>query len=215
MEHTALPPDPSRAAEESASVRKLREPDRARAVERIARAFYDDPAMSWIFPDGSRRLDQLERGFALFGRRIWFGHDEAYTTDSVVGGAVWLPPGAWHLGPLKQIAMFPAMVRIAGRDLLRLLRAISLIVSEHPHESHYYLPVIGVAPEWQGKGIGTAMLKPVLDRCDREGLPAYLEASSPRNRACYERSGFVIRDELHLPGGGPPIWPMWRDPRPA
>lgn len=207
--------DPARAAHEAASVRKLREAERPGVVSALARAFYDDPVMSWILPDDSKRLRQLERGFALFGRRIWFRHDEGYTTASVVGGAVWLPPETWRLGPLRQIAMLPAMARVAGRDLTRLVRALSLIEKKHPHERHFYLPVIGVAPEWQGKGIGTALLRPVLERCDREGLPAYLEASSPRNRACYERSGFVVKEELRMPGDGPPWWAMWREPAPA
>jgi GNAT superfamily N-acetyltransferase len=96
-----------------------------------------------------------------------------------------------------------------------LLRSLALMESNHPRERHVYLPAIGVAPEWQGKGIGTALLRPMLERCDREGLPAYLEASSERNRACYERNGFVARDALQLPGGGPPLWPMWRDPSSA
>jgi len=52
----------------------------------------------------------------------------------------------------------------------------------------------------------------MLDRCDREGTPAYLEASSERNRALYERHGFELRDTFHLPMGGPPIRKMWRDP---
>lgn len=207
--------DPARAAHEAASVRKLREAERAGVVSALARAFYADPVMSWLFPDDSRRLRQLERGFGLFGRRIWFRHDEGYTTDSVVGGALWLPPGTWRLGPVRQIGMLPAMARVARRDLTRLLRALSLIEKKHPHERHFYLPIIGVAPEWQGKGIGTALLRPVLERCDREGLPAYLEASSPRNRACYERSGFVVKEQLRMPGDGPPWWAMWREPAEA
>ena len=42
---------------------------------------------------------------------------------------------------------------------------------------------MGFEPEWQGRGLSTALLRPVLERCDDEKLPAYLEASSPRNRA--------------------------------
>lgn len=182
----------------------------------MARAFYDDPVFSFILPDDDRRGYQLERGFRFFADRVWLPFDESYTTDSAVGGSFWMPPGQWRLSILRQLAMLPGMIsRLGLRDLPRMLRALTLIEAKHPHEPHFYLPVIGVAPEWQGKGIGTALLRPILERCDREGQGAYLEASSDRNRACYERNGFEVTKELRMPGGGPPIWAMWRKPQTA
>ncbi len=84
----------------------------------------------------------------------------------------------------------------------------------HPAgRAHEYLWMIGVAPERQGEGIGGALVQHVLDRCDREGLPAYLEASSARSRVLYERLGFELAGRpLELPDG-PRMWPMWREPR--
>ncbi|HEY2635810.1 MAG TPA: GNAT family N-acetyltransferase, partial [Solirubrobacteraceae bacterium] len=70
---------------------------------------------------------------------------------------------------------------------------------------------IGVAPGHQGRGLGTRLMRPTLDECDARGLPAYLEASSERNRALYERLGFVVQRELRF-AGSPPIWPMLRPP---
>jgi GNAT superfamily N-acetyltransferase len=81
-----------------------------------------------------------------------------------------------------------------------------------PHEAHYYLPIVGTKPEEQGRGIGSALLAPVLERCDREGLPAYLEATSERNKPLYARHGFTVTDEIQVPGG-PTLWAMWREPR--
>jgi GNAT superfamily N-acetyltransferase len=206
-------PDPALAAKESASVRKLRPADREAVIDAIARAFYDDPVFSFLLPDGRRRARQLERGFDFLARRLWLPHGEAYTTDSLVGGAFWVPPGEWHVSLVRQAAMAPGMIaRIGLRDMPGLLRTLSLIEARHPRERHFYLPLIGVAPEWQGKGIGTALLRPMLERCDLEGLPAYLEASSERNRACYERNGFAVCEELRVPKGGPPLWLMWRPP---
>lgn len=206
--------DPAESAREAASVRKVTESDRPRVIAALARAFYDDPNFGWLFRDGSRRLRQLADGFALFGRRIWFRHDHGYTTDSVAGAALWLPPGEWHLSPLAQLALIPAIARhMRPGELVRFMRATNQLERRHPGERHFYLPIIGVSPEWQGRGLGTALLRPVLDRCDRDEIPAYLEASTPRSRACYERSGFVVEDEVPLPGGGPPWWAMWRKPR--
>jgi GNAT superfamily N-acetyltransferase len=74
--------------------------------------------------------------------------------------------------------------------------------------------MLGTAPAHQGKGVGSALMQPVLRICDEEGIPAYLESSKKANLAFYRRHGFVERDPLHVPDGGPPIWPMWREPRP-
>ena len=68
-------------------------------------------------------------------------------------------------------------------------------------------------PEWQGRGLGAALLNAVLERCDRERVPAFLEASRPRNRDLYERHGFAVTEEFRLGRGAPPQWRMWREPR--
>jgi GNAT superfamily N-acetyltransferase len=84
---------------------------------------------------------------------------------------------------------------------------------EHRHlrEPHYYIPYVGVAPQAQGKGLGSVLLHATFDRCDRDGLPAYLEATSRRNVALYERLGFEHVGEFNL-GSSPPLWPMRRRP---
>ena len=125
---------------------------------------------------------------------------------------MWELPGQWKLGVLDQLRLLPSMARINGRLLPRILRAIAALESNHPVEEHYYLPFVGVEPEWQGRGLGVALMRPVLDRCDQEKVPAYLEASSPRNRALYERHGFDVTEEFYLGAGSPPLWRMWRAP---
>jgi hypothetical protein len=56
-------------------------------------------------------------------------------------------------------------------------------------------------------------MRPILERCDRERMPAYLNAGSPRSRDLYLRHGFEVTEEFRLPEGGPPLWRMWREPR--
>ena len=204
---------PIRPLPDGSDVRKSTAADLPRVVEAVARSFYEDPIFRWIAPNDVRRLPQLERGFALFARRVWFPRNESYTTDRLIGGAFWMPPDTWHLGVFKQLSMLPAMAVILRGELPRLLRLLNAIEAKHPHERHYYLPVIGVRPEWQGRGFGSALLRPILERCDREALPAYLEASSERNRALYERHGFGVVEEIRV-SDSPPLWRMWRDAKP-
>jgi hypothetical protein len=73
-------------------------------------------------------------------------HGQCYTTDRYAGGSFWLPPGTWQMGFLRQLLMLPAMIRFAGRDMPRLMSFLTATERVHPHDPHYYLPVIGVAP---------------------------------------------------------------------
>jgi ribosomal protein S18 acetylase RimI-like enzyme len=99
--------------------------------------------------------------------------------------------------------------------LPRLVRGFSAIERHHPEEPHHYLAVLGTDPSAQGQGLGTAVMRPVLEMCDADGVPAYLESSKERNVAYYARHGFRVRQELDVPGGGPRIWLMWREPQGA
>jgi ribosomal protein S18 acetylase RimI-like enzyme len=205
----------ARPQPDGSDIRKVTQADVPGLVEALARAFYDDPMMSWMFPDDSVRGQRLRSGFAFYIRKIWLRHDECYTTNQLDGGALWMPPGTWHLSGFQQLRLLPGMIRVARGGLPRLLRALNRMEAKHPHEQHYYLPVIGVQPESQGRGFGGALLRPILERCDRERSPAYLEASTPRSRALYERNGFELVEELRVADDSPPIWLMWREPKPA
>lgn len=205
--------DIAQAVQEAATVRKARLEESGKLAAILARAFYDDPAMNWVLVDDARRLGVLERSFDLYLRKLWFKQDECYTTGSLAGAIVWELPGQWKLSIVDQLRMLPAMARISGRLLPRVLRSLTALESNHPSAPHYYLPFVGVEPEWQGRGLGAALMRPVLDRCDDEKLAAYLEASSPRNRGLYERHGFEVTEEFSLGAGSPPLWRMWRDPQ--
>jgi ribosomal protein S18 acetylase RimI-like enzyme len=82
----------------------------------------------------------------------------------------------------------------------------------HPTEPHWYLPMIGVGPGYQGRGIGSALLPKAIARCDREYLPAYLESTNPRNLSLYERFGFSPIGRIQT-RSSPSIIPMLRRPR--
>ena len=204
---------PIRPLPDGSDVRTATPDERPQIVEPLAEGFYDDPLFRWMFPDDERRLEENRGGFDLFARRIYFRDGEIYTTDRFAGTACWIAPGKAHVGVLDQLRLLPGMISVFRRDLPRLNAVLTAFDKAHPKDPHWYLAAIAVHPEWQGRGFGAALLRPMLQRCDAEGLPAYLEATSPRNRTLYERHGFVVRDELSV-RDSPPWWPMWRDPQP-
>jgi len=89
---------------------------------------------------------------------------------------------------------------------------LATVERHHPHDRHLYLAVLGVDPGAQGSGVGSSLLAPGLELCDREGLAAYLETGKERNLAFYGRHGFEVTGQLTLPRG-PTVWLMRREPR--
>jgi GNAT superfamily N-acetyltransferase len=176
----------------------------------LARAFEDDPVMSWLYPG----LDRLEKFFRAYELRLHIPQDGVYTTDDLAGGAVWAPPNQWRTKFTDIVRVAPALMGATGTRILRGLGTIRAVESKHPKEPHWYLAALGTDPSKQGKGVGSALMAPILERCDTEGLPAYLESSKEANIPFYRRHGFEVTSEIQLPRG-PKLWPMWRDPRPA
>jgi ribosomal protein S18 acetylase RimI-like enzyme len=136
-------------------------------------------------------------------------------TEDGTACALWLSVPAGDHGGDSADDESAAELRAAVDPENERVELIGRLTSEiHPSgRAHAYLWMIGVAPGHQGEGLGTALITSVLDRCDREGLSAYLEASSARSRKLYERLGFELVDRpLDLPDG-PQMWPMWREPQ--
>jgi GNAT superfamily N-acetyltransferase len=171
----------------------------------LADAFFDDPVLGWLLPDEDKRLGRLRRFFAIELRHVALPNGRVWTTSDLAGAALSLPPGAWRVPPRANILEGP----VFGAHMARAARLGTTMESRHPNTPHYYIRDIGVHPDMQGKGLGSALLGPTLERCDREGLPAYLEASSERNAALYERHGFRVIHELRV-ADSPPLRLMLR-----
>jgi GNAT superfamily N-acetyltransferase len=187
--------------------------DVAPVATALAKAFDDDPVMTYLFPDDASRPRRLSGLFSLLMRRHHLVHGEIWIEDGHPGAALWDPPDQWKLPAREQILSLPTHVRLMGRRTLIGLQSLGEAEKQHPKEPHWYLAVLGTQPAFQGKGIGSALLGPVLERCDRVGLPAYLESSKEQNIPFYRRHGFEVTGEIKLGKTGPTVWPMWRPPR--
>ena len=182
--------------------------DEAAAIDALVLAFAADPVVRWTWGDPSVYLAHFP-GFArAFGGRA-FAHGGADYVDGYAGTALWLPP---DVHPDEE-----ALNGIFARSVPEAIRKDAAAVMEqmgryHPREPHWYLPLIGVDPCYQGKGFGAALMRHALSRCDREGRLAYLESTNPRNITLYERHGFERLGTVQV-GSAPPLVPMLRRPR--
>jgi ribosomal protein S18 acetylase RimI-like enzyme len=176
----------------------------------LAEAFYDDPVFSWLMPEDSKRHARLRRYFGIDLGRFALPHGRVWTTNDLTGAALTMPPGKWRVPPLATLLHGSAF----GAHLPRAARMGATMEWRHArelHGPHYYVRDIGVHPDMQGRGLGSILMRPTLDRCDREGVRAYIEASSERSAVLYERLGFRHVKELRV-GGSPPLWLMIRPP---
>ena len=182
-------------------------------ADALAWSFHDDPVMAWLLGDDEdRTVRRLRRFFRMEGARH-LQHPFVSTTDDHAGAAYWDPPDRWKTPFRHMLRLAPFMTFALGHRIPRAVRGLGIIEGAHArHPAHYYLAVLGTRPERQGQGIGSALIRPVLDHCDEHGIGAYLESSKEQNIPFYRRHGFEVVEELHLPSG-PSIWPMWRDPQ--
>ncbi|MGW1885133.1 GNAT family N-acetyltransferase [Streptomyces sp. NPDC001970] len=184
--------------------------DRDTVARLLDEAFMHDPVSSWVFPDEGHRRKAHGIFMGVF-LDIALAEGRVDMTEDGTAAALWLQVPA---GAPDEEDDTPARLReIADPDNERAELIGRLTGEVHPHDrAHEYLLLIAVSPDRQGQGLGSALIAPVLERCDRDGVPAYLEASSARSGRLYERLGFAFTGRtVDLPEG-PHMWPMWREP---
>ena len=181
--------------------------DEADVFAVLTLAFSRDPATRWTWPDPKSFIAAFPRFAKAFGGAA-FGKGTALRIGSA-GAALWLPPGT-RPDEAALDALFQetadAQTAVDGPEIGRQME------SHHPAEAHWYLPLIGVDPAHQGKGLGSILMRHATERFDRDGALAYLESSNPGNVALYERHGFEVLGRIRA-GASPVITPMLRKPR--
>lgn len=219
MTETPTPPVGSVGRHARPVVRRVEPADVNALGACLARAFDDDPVSDYLFPNERTRRRRLERYFEWQFTHVFLPKGEAWTTSDLAGSALWMPPRRHVPTVAEAIGQLFTAARILGRHTGRALRLLEQLEAVHPKIMHFYLGTIGTDPPRQGSGIGSALLRVVLDRLDEEAMPAYLESSKEENLSFYHRHGFEVTGEVgegkgNGRGVGPRIWLMWREPRP-
>jgi GNAT superfamily N-acetyltransferase len=193
---------------DTTGVRIATSAERDALVATLMLAFAGDPCTRYMFA----KPEDFVAGFPALA--VGMGgaaieHGSAWLAEDCAAAALWLPPGVES----DSEAMVAAITASIDEAKLPVLGEVGRAMAHfHPHEAHWYLPLVGVDPLRQGRGLGSAILQEGLRRCDADGLPAYLENSNPKNTGLYERLGFEAIG-LIQPADFPPMQPMLRRPR--
>lgn len=176
----------------------------------IGDAFQNDPVSRWIF--GNK--EAMPGTFGRQARHLYLPRGICHLAGDS-GATMWLlPDGEESVSILGTLDIGWHMARTAGIGAVRRgMAAEAEMTRKHPKEPHAYLYTIGVRSTARGKGFGHALLAPMLEACDRAGLPAYLENSNPQNHRFYAGHGFAHLEHFEPASGAPPLEAMWREPR--
>ena len=177
----------------------------------LARAFRDDPVHRWILPGEFDWALASDAFFAMVMRDM-LRHETVFTTGGCSGAALWIPPYPEPSTLFERLAMAARWYSALGRRASEIGVQLTRIERAHPREPHWYLAVLGIDPRHQRRGLGSALIAPILARCDADRVSAYLESSKQSNVPFYERHGFRVLGELAI-AGGPVIWRMQREAR--
>ena len=185
----------------------VNESNRAAPIATVVMGFSTDPVARWVYPRPDQYLDHFPTFIqALAGNA--FNAGSAYATTDFSGAALWLPPG---IGSDEDAIVTLIRETVDPGLIDDVFGFVEQMGENHPTEPHWYLPMIAVDTARQNQGIGSALLRASLEKCDSDGLPAYLESSNPRNISLYRRFGFEIVGEVQC-GSSPTMYPMRREP---
>ena len=178
------------------AIRQARLEDIGQISGMFASAFYSDPVYEWFFPHASGRLDKLRRLFAVFLEGL-VPLGTVFTTEGWEGASLWIPAGM-SISNWQSIRQNLRILRVLGAGIPRSIRWWLSVESEQPRYPHWELFLIGVAPAFQGKGIGSALLRPGISKCNEEQLPIYLDTGNRKNVGFYQRYGFKVLKRVVL-----------------
>ncbi len=204
----------------SFTVEKLARKDSSEASLVVAAALQVEPGFAFVVPDERQRAVVMRTMLGLLVRdafplgNVWIARDEA----RIVGTAVWYAPGDFPTTIGRNLRAAPSMLPLARIGLHRLRGLAQMgqnLTSHFPDQPCWYLSALGVAPDQQGKGVGSRLMGAVLREIDQRREPAYLETGEEANVRLYQRYGFAVRDPAFqmAPPPGPTHWTMWRDPQ--
>jgi len=177
----------------------------------LADAFFDDPLNDWLLPNRGRRNAALRKGMGHVLRESYIPNGGAWTTEELEGVALWAKAGDPKPSTLQELRGLPTFAATFRHHLPRAMKAFGSLERRRPDEPHWFLDILAVRPDRQGRGIGSALMEVALAEADRTSMPAFLGTSNRRNVPLYQHFGFEVHEEFDL--GPVHVWAMLRQRR--
>ena len=205
-------------------------------VKCIQKAFDDDPYNNWVFDKGTASLKAkcewgMRSSYALF----YVAKDE---NGKLLGVSMWTTPAmtsqkqSWKdwandyrlwVEQGKNVFWYQGWGGLR-RDRYWVWKREQARCQEElwtDKEGYYFVNIVVVSPEAQGKGIGRKLFEVVMNKADQEGRRCYLESSRwEPNVKIYEKMGFRVMKQMRCSaeddtGEGVDLFCMIREPLPA
>ncbi|WJK40450.1 GNAT family N-acetyltransferase [Solwaraspora sp. WMMA2056] len=193
------------------TVRDATPDDIPQAATLLTEAFLIAPVSQWLVTDIDARVTTFRTLFTLELEHALDAGATVHIAGPLSAVAIW-----YHREqpvPSGRVTVHQRRMLLAAGIWQHRVAALDTLLERHrPQTPHHYLAYLGVTPWLQGRGIGSALLCHQHRLLDTAAEPAYLEATTPRNRGLYQRQGYVATEPILLPDG-PSMWPMWRAPR--
>ncbi|GHV80058.1 GCN5-like N-acetyltransferase [Spirochaetia bacterium] len=199
--------------------RMMNEGDFDEIVALMVKGFFHSTLYTWAAPDETERLKILN---SMFRHRVssWpkgaFQTELALDGDKIVGSSTWVPPhiddkpgnGSGHR------SLDEVLKGLSPEVVERWMKFQPVIEAQDKTipQPFWDLAPIAVAPEAQGKGIGSQLLWRKLKEIDQAAQPCFLATQDRINLGIYERFGFKKIDEILVAPGGPVSYSMLRAP---
>ncbi|MGC1677698.1 MAG: GNAT family N-acetyltransferase [Candidatus Binataceae bacterium] len=204
----------------SSKIVRLPDSQISAAAKTLARAFHDDPLMAYTIPDPDQRARLLPDVYAPM-IRFGFLAGKVYAAadaDAVEGVALWLAPNAKWTRENIQASGMHLLANLIGNDAYQRYREVVdrewQARERDMTEACWYLLLLGVEPSCQRRGLGGALMRPVVERADADNLACYLETENQRNVAFYLKQGFdMIVNGEEAGAGGVRFWSFRRSPK--
>jgi ribosomal protein S18 acetylase RimI-like enzyme len=191
--------------DQSSKLLRLTRKDRDAGAAVLGRAFTEYEMLRYYFQDEAER-HAVAVTFGFIALSVCLKYGEAYASSAKMEGvAAWLPPGKAPFGGWQIIRSVPLSILFRfGRQGASRIQAYGRYI-DNMHRKlvpypHWYLQIIGVDPTHQGQGFSSRLVRPVLERIDREHVPCFLETNTGKNVAIYQRFGFEVVSEDKIPG---------------
>ena len=186
------------------------------AAATLAKAFYEYPLTQFLVPDAANRIKNQAKAFKA-AIRYGIEYGQVYTTSGKLEGvAIWFLSGGLNPPPKQRRSIGQWFASLfTDKERMKRLQAFSVYTDEVRQRlvpgRHWYLQILGVDPQYQGKGFSSRLVKPMLARADREGLPCFLDTQLEKNVSLYQHFGFRVVEEGTIPGSNVKSWAMLRD----